>query len=159
MYHHQPSVWGDILLRQPSEREIYLKQIESWEQSWLLGYRSVNDYVYWKQYWEANDLDDIRLEEYEMHIYGKTEKVFLKWGEGADGAGEFKKERQENVKTEYCRVCQTLQHQVRLWVVYNAAICGTFLIQQKKVDTHFLVFPFWRHFCTFYIHYFFLCYH
>ena len=92
------------------------------------------------------------------HIW-KDRKGIPKWGEGADGAGEFKKERQEDVKTEYCRVCQTLQHQVRLWVVYNAAIWGTFLIQQEKVDTHFLVFPFWRHVCTFYIHYFFLCYH
>ena len=61
-----------------------------------------------KKYWKANNLDDIRLEEYEMHIYDKTEKVFLKWREGADGAEELKKERQEDVKTEYCRVCRTL---------------------------------------------------
>ena len=109
-----PFCVGDILLRQPSEREIYLKQIESWKQSCLLEYGSVNNYIYRKQYWEANDLDDIRLEEYEMHINGKTEKVFLKWREGAEGAGELKKERQKDVKMEYCRVCQTLQHQVRL---------------------------------------------
>ena len=106
-----PFCVGGILLRQPSEREIYLKQIESWEQSCLLGYESVNNYIYRKQYWEAND---IRLEEYEMHINGKTEKVFLKWREGAEGAGELKKERQKDVKMEYCRVCQTLQHKVRL---------------------------------------------
>ena len=44
----------------------------------------------------------MRLEEYEMHIYDKTEKAFLKWREGADGAGELKKEHQVDVKTEYC---------------------------------------------------------
>ena len=82
---------GDIIFRQPSEREIYLKQIEPWEQSWLLGYGSVNQYIYRKQYWEANDLDDTRLEEYEMYRYGKREKVFLKWRETADGVGELRK--------------------------------------------------------------------
>ena len=56
-----------------------------------------------------------RLEEYEINIYDKTEKVFLKWREGVDGARELKKERQENTKTEYCRVCKNLQHKVRLW--------------------------------------------
>ena len=49
---------GDIVIRQPSEQEIYLKQIEPWEQSCLLGYGSGNEYIYRKQYWEANDLDD-----------------------------------------------------------------------------------------------------
>ena len=97
---------GDIVVRQPSEREIYLKQIEPWEQSCLLRYGSVNEYIYRKQYWEANDLDDVRLEEYEMHMYDKKEKVFLKWRETADGAGELEKERQENVKTELCRICK-----------------------------------------------------
>ena len=28
---------------------------------------------------------------------------------------ELKKEHQEDVKTDYCRVCKNLQHQVRLW--------------------------------------------
>ena len=78
---------GDIVVMQPSEREIYLKQIELWEQMW----------------------------EYEMHIHGKREKVFLKWREGTDGAVELEKERQEDVKMEYCRVCKKLQYQVRLW--------------------------------------------
>ena len=36
------------------------------------------------------------------------QKVFLKWREGADGAGELKKERQEDAKTDYCRVCKNL---------------------------------------------------
>ena len=58
----------NIVIRQPSEREIYQKQIEPWEQSVLLGYGSVNEYIYCKQYWEANDLDGIRFEEYKMHI-------------------------------------------------------------------------------------------
>ena len=73
-----PFLVGDIVIRQPNEREIYLKQIEPEEQSRLLGYGSVNEYRFRKQYWEANDLDDIRLEEYETHIYDKTEKLFLK---------------------------------------------------------------------------------
>ena len=52
---------GDIVVRQPSKQEIYLKQIEPWEQRCLLGYGPVNEYIYRKHYWEANDLDDIRL--------------------------------------------------------------------------------------------------
>ena len=86
-----PFCVGDILLRQPSEREIYLKQIESWKQNCLLEYGSVNNYIYRKQYWEANDLDDIRLEEYEMHIYGKTEKVFLNGGKEQMGRESSRK--------------------------------------------------------------------
>ena len=46
-------------------------------------------------------MDDIRLEEYEMHIYDRRGKVFLKWRERRDGAGEVEKEHQEDVKTEY----------------------------------------------------------
>ena len=82
---------GDIVVRQPSEREIYRKQIEPREHSCLLRYGSVNEYIYRKQYWEANDLDNIRLEEYEMHIYDKREKASLKWKEGTDGAAELEK--------------------------------------------------------------------
>ena len=67
----------NIVVRELSEWEIYLKQIEPWEQSVLLGYDSVNEYIYRKQYREANDLDDIRFEEYEMHIYDRMEKAFL----------------------------------------------------------------------------------
>ena len=60
---------GVIVIRQPSEREIYLKQIKLWEQTpCLLGYESVDEYIFRKQYEEANDLDDIRLGEYEIHI-------------------------------------------------------------------------------------------
>ena len=106
---------GDIVVRQPIEQEIYQKQIDSWEQSVLLGYGSVNEYIYRQQYWEANDLDDIMFEEFDMHIYDRMEKVFLKWREGTDGAGEIEKERQEDVKMEYCRVCKNVQHQVWLW--------------------------------------------
>ena len=42
---------GDIVIQQPSEWEIYKKEIEPWEKSVLLGYRSVKEYVYRKQYW------------------------------------------------------------------------------------------------------------
>ena len=96
-----------------SEQKIYLKQIEPWKQIALL--RHVNEYIYWKQYWEVNDLDNIRLEEYDMQIYDRREKVFLKWRETTDGAGELEKQCQEDVKIEYCRVCKNLQYQVRLW--------------------------------------------
>ena len=57
-------------------------------------------------------MDDIRFEEFDMHICDRREKVFLKWREETDGAGEMEKERQEDVKTEYCRVCKNVQHQV-----------------------------------------------
>ena len=62
---------GDIVVRQPIEQEIYQKQIDPWEQSLLLGYGSVKEYIYRKQYWEANDLDDIMFEEFEMRQEGK----------------------------------------------------------------------------------------
>ena len=43
----QPFRVGDIVIRQPSEREIYLKQIEPWEQTpCLLGYDSVDKYIF-----------------------------------------------------------------------------------------------------------------
>ena len=97
---------GDIVVRQPSEQKIYLKQIELWKQIVLLGH--VNEYIYREQYWEANDLDNIRLEEYDMHIYDRREKVFLKWRETTNGAGELEKQCQEDVKIEYSRVCKNL---------------------------------------------------
>ena len=106
---------GDIIIWQLTEREIYEKEIEPWEQSVLLGYRSVKECFYWKQYWETNDLDDIRFEEYELHIYDKKEKALLKWREGTDWAGEMEKEGKNDVKTEYYRVCKIVQHQVQLW--------------------------------------------
>ena len=74
----QPFRVGYIVIRQPSEWEIYEKEIEPYEQSLLLVYRSVKEYLYRKQYWEANNLDDLRLDEYEMHIYDKKEKAFVK---------------------------------------------------------------------------------
>ena len=106
---------GDIVIRQQSEWEIYEKEIEPWEKSVLLGYRSVKEYVYRKQYWEANDLDDMRFEEYELHIYDKKEQALLKWREGTDEAGKMEKEGKKDVKTEYCRECKIVQHQVQLW--------------------------------------------
>ena len=62
-----------------------------------------------------DDLDDMRFEEYELHIYDKKEKAFLKWTEGTDGAGKMKKEGKKDLTTEYCRVCKIVQHQVQLW--------------------------------------------
>ena len=84
-----PSRVGDIVIRQPRERKIYVKEIEPWEQSVLLAYRSVKEYLYRRQYWETNDRENMRLEEYELQIYGKKEKAFLKWREGTDGAGKM----------------------------------------------------------------------
>ena len=81
----------DIVIRQQSEEEIYEKEIELWEKSVLLRYRSVKEYVYWKQYWEANNLVDMRFKEYQRHIYDKKEQAFLKWREGTDGAAKMEK--------------------------------------------------------------------
>ena len=61
----QPFYVEDIVIVQPSERKIYLKQIEPLEwTSRLLGYNSVDEYIFRKQYEEGNDLDDIRMGEY-----------------------------------------------------------------------------------------------
>ena len=61
----QPYQVGNIVIVQPSEWEIYLKQIEPLERTpCLLGYDSVDEYIFWKEYEEANDFDNIRLEEY-----------------------------------------------------------------------------------------------
>ena len=32
-------------------------------------------------------MDHIRLEEYEMHVYDREEKAFIKWREGRKGRG------------------------------------------------------------------------
>lgn len=112
----QPFQVGDIVIVQPSEREIYLKQIELLERTpCLLGYDSVDEYIFGKQYKEANDLDDIRLEEYGIHIYDKTQTLFLKWSEGSDGAGRLKEESLLEAKIENWTVCKKLRHQVQLW--------------------------------------------
>ena len=112
----QPFQVGDIVIVQPSEREIYLKQIELLERTpCLLGYDSVDEYIFRKQYKEANDLDDIRLEEYGIHIYDKTQTLFLKWSEGSDGAGRLKEESLLETKIEKWTVCKKLRHQVQLW--------------------------------------------
>ena len=95
---------GNVVIRQPSERKIYAKQIEPWERSCRLGYKWVEEYIWREQYWEANDMDDIRLEEYEMHVYNREEKAFIKWREGRDRSGELEKKIQAETKTNYCRV-------------------------------------------------------
>ena len=86
---------GDIVITQPTEREILLSQIEPWE--WtpcVLGYPSVDEYIFRKQYKEANGLDDIRMGEYEVHIHAKTRGTYGKWyEEGPDGAGVLKEDR------------------------------------------------------------------
>ena len=57
----------------------------------------------------------MRFEKYKQHIYDKKEKAFLKWREGTDGAGKMEKDGKKDVKTEYCRMCKSVQHQVQLW--------------------------------------------
>ena len=95
---------GNVVIRQPGEREIYAKQVESWERSCLLRYKSVEEYIWREQYWETNDVDDIKPEEYEMHVYDREEKAFIKWSEERDGARELKRKYQAEAKTNYCRV-------------------------------------------------------
>ena len=59
-----------------------MAQIEAWERTFCVyRYPSVDIYIYRKQYEEAHDLDDIRLEEYEIDVCDKTQKAFLKWSE------------------------------------------------------------------------------
>ena len=46
MYHHNPTKWETVIV-QPSEWEIYLKQIEPLERTpCLLGYDSVDEYIF-----------------------------------------------------------------------------------------------------------------
>lgn len=47
----------------------------------------MDEYIWREQYLKANDLDDTRLEEYEIHVYNRKGKVFIKWRKGKDGAG------------------------------------------------------------------------
>ena len=66
----------------------------------------------------ANDLDDIRLGQYEIHIYDdKVHKAFVKWSEeDSDGAGILKEEQLVEAKiTDDCFVCKRLQNQMQLW--------------------------------------------
>ena len=77
-------------------------------------YDSVDEYISWEQYWEANDLDDISLEEYKMRIYDRTEKAFIKWREREGRAGELKEKHQAEAKTNYFRVYKKVQNQVWL---------------------------------------------
>ena len=91
---------GDIVIVQPSEREVYLKQIELLELTpRLLGYDSVDEYIFRKQYGETNDLDDIRMREHEILIYNKTQRAYVKWKEeGLDGVGVWKEGKGMEVK-------------------------------------------------------------
>lgn len=83
----------DIVTNQLTEREILLAQIEPLEcTSSVFGYPNFDEYILRKQYEEANDFDDIRLGEYEIHIFGKTQKAFLKWSEGSNGEESLKEE-------------------------------------------------------------------
>ena len=87
----QPFIVVYIVIIQPSEREIYLAQIELWERTpCISSYPTVEEYIHRKQYEEANDIDDIRMGEYKLHIYDKTRRAYVKWcEEGPDGAGCF----------------------------------------------------------------------
>ena len=54
------------LITQPSEREIYLAQIIPMEQ--LLQFPNVKKYINRKRYEGVNDIDNIRLGEYFIHV-------------------------------------------------------------------------------------------
>lgn len=41
-------------------------------------YKAIEEYIWREQYWEANNLDAIRMEEYGIHFYDKSEEVFVK---------------------------------------------------------------------------------
>ena len=109
---------GNIVVRQPSKRDIYLKQVEPLERiPCLLGCDSVDDYMFSKQYEEASDIDDIQMEEHVIHVYNKTEKACIKWQEGGvEGARVWKEEKGMDVKPwRLCALCKELQRQVRMW--------------------------------------------
>ena len=70
----------DIVITQPLEREIFLSQIEPSE--WtpcILGYPSVDDYIFRKQYEETNVLNDKRVGECEVDVNNKTQRTYVKW--------------------------------------------------------------------------------
>ena len=90
----------DIVIVHSSEREIYLKQIELLERTpCLLGFDSVDEYIFRKQYGEVNDLDDIWMGEHEIYIYDKKQMAYVKWQEeGLDGVGAWKKDKDMEAK-------------------------------------------------------------
>ena len=85
----------DIVIVHSSERKIYIKQIELLEGTpCLLGFDSVDEHIFRKQYGEVNDLDDIRIGEHEIHIDDKKQMANVKWQEeGLDGVGAWKKDK------------------------------------------------------------------
>ena len=51
----------------------------------------MEEYLWREEYWEANDLDDTRLEEYEIHVYDKAEKALVNCREGREGEGGLRR--------------------------------------------------------------------
>ena len=112
----QPFYVEDLVIVQPSERKIYLKQIEPLEWTLrLLGYNLVDEYIFRKQYEEGNDLDDIRMGE--IHIYDETRRAYVKWQEeGSDGVRVWKEDKGMEAKPwRTFAVCKRLQQQMGLW--------------------------------------------
>ena len=107
----------DMVITQPTKKETLLAQIDPGE--WtpcIFGHPSVEEYIFRKQYKEANDLDHIRLGEYQIHVYDNMRKSFGKWTEeGPDGTGVLKVEQPVEARIMgNCAVCNRLQHQMGL---------------------------------------------
>ena len=108
----------DIVIIQPMVREIFLSQIEPSERTpCILGYPSVDDYIFRKQYEETNVLDDKRVGECKVDINNKMQRTYVKWhDESLQGAGVLKEDRYMEAKLEgTCAVCKILQQQMCLW--------------------------------------------
>ena len=71
----------------------------------------VDEYIFRKQYEKVNALDDIRMGDYEIHVYDKTQKAYLKWREeGPDGTELLKEDQHVEAKlSDTCAVCKGLQ--------------------------------------------------
>ena len=55
------------------------------------------------------------MEEYEIHVYDKSEEAFVKWREERDGQGRLQRKQQTEAKTGYCQIWKKLQDQVQHW--------------------------------------------
>lgn len=101
-----------------------MAQIEPLEcTSSVFGYPNFDECILRKHYEEANDLDDIRLGEYEIHIFGKTQKAFLKWSEGSNGEGSLKEEPQ--VEARVCKKGRQL-YSMQETITPSAIVDGTY---------------------------------
>ena len=100
------------VITQPSEREIYSAQIIPMEQlASIHDFPDVDECIHKKRHEEANNIDDVRLGEYYIHVYGKKKKENIELcKERPDGAGSFDNEEGEEQLAKPCNLCKTLQN-------------------------------------------------